>query len=754
MTKLLRFIIVLVTFFQVSAGFSQEGIPADKVVPIDKLGTYLTNEARTGFENGDPDNVKDLAKFFRVQFASRYFYDWNTVEERLEIYNTVYRPQSGHRSRALDHMGKYNDSTQWVLPFNYLNGDPVNAYALRHLARSHKMVDIAFLYFMDSRDPKYIRYFTNQMRSLNAALELGEYEKIEDGNGVYEVFRSGYRILNWLRIHNMFLGEEAYSDEDQLLTIATMLQHAQHLYERNANFRSGNHQTRGMSALAMLGILFRDFQGAEDWYNLAMQRLEEHLDKEINDDGFQFERSVHYHISDIGNYFYVYQLAKINGIKVSETWEARLKSLFTTLTKIAYPDKTAPVLQDDTDRPWAEYNEIGKVMSLGYLLFDNPEFGYFAEATVEPNMYWFISAEQFESLANIKASKPQYRSLSFDDTGYYIMRQGWNLKNRMLVITAGLDDKKPDHQHGDMLGLQAYANGHVLLPNYQVRYSLPDYEFFKNSMVKNVALVDDMMQGRKYRGNKGGSGFGKFGYLPNPKTILWNPKKGREWYIGSHDGFEEAGVSYSRQVFSVDNDFWIIKDNFNAESGHDFKQVWQGHYSVDANPDLIRSTFNDGSGLDIFQMVSPDKIEQDGTRGKGWTVITKEDQAHFSFITILYPFSNYTQSLEPGTKDFSIRGWILDNPGIDVKGENLRSISKEGKHYLFNCEEIKVSDQGFRFDKPVDLYFTENNGEVHLIEADVETVHATGKKKFIINNEIVKNSSLMKAGDILSVIKK
>ena len=102
--------------------------------------------------------------------------------------------------RALDHLGKFSDSTQWVLPFNYLNGDPVNAYALRHLARQHKMVDIALYYFDESKDPNLIRYFENQMQSLNVALEAGQYEKIEDGNGVYEAFRSGYRILNWLTL--------------------------------------------------------------------------------------------------------------------------------------------------------------------------------------------------------------------------------------------------------------------------------------------------------------------------------------------------------------------------------------------------------------------------------------------------------------------------------------------------------------------------------------------------------------------------
>ena len=129
-------------------------------------------------------------------------------------------------------------------------------------------------------------------------------------------------------------------------TIATLLQHGQHLYEHNAKFKAGNHQTRGMAALTMLSILLRDFEGTDLWYERGMQRLGEHLDKEINDDGFQFERSIHYHMSDINTYFFVYQLAKKSNLKLDNNWKEKLKTLFTTLAKVAYPDKSAPVLQD------------------------------------------------------------------------------------------------------------------------------------------------------------------------------------------------------------------------------------------------------------------------------------------------------------------------------------------------------------------------------------------------------------------------
>jgi len=731
-------------------------IMSNEIITSSDLKNYLKGEVKISLEASDKLDDATLAEYFRTKFSERYYYDWQTFEIRLNQYNKLYRRQSSHKSRAKDHMGKFADSTLWKLPFNYLNGDPVNAYALRHLARSHKMIDIAFQYFYDDKDPKYINYFTAQMRSLNVALERGAYEKIEDGNGVYEAFRAGYRVLNWLRVHNMFLGEDAYTDTDQLNTIATMLQHGQLLYESNDSFRSGNHQTRGMSSLATIAILLRDFEGTEQWYERAMTRLGEHMVKEINDDGFQFERSVHYHISDIDNYLYVYQLIQRSKIEVDEVWENKLNSLFETLAMIAYPNKTAPVLQDDTERPWAEKNDIGATMTLGYLLFENPEFGYFASKNVDSNIYWFLNSNQVAMLKKIEKSKPKYQSLKFDSTGYYIMREGWNKRDKMMIISAGLDDKKPDHQHGDMLGIQAMANGNVLLPNYQVRYSLPDYEFFKNSMVKNVALVDDEMQGKKYKGNKGGSGFGKFLNLPNPSVIRWQTDSEKEIFIGSHDGFENVGVKYSRQVIFVDDDYWLVKDNFTSIEKHDYKQVWQGHYSLDKEPELIRSSFPDGSGLDIYQLNGSDKIEQDGTRGKGWSVFVKENETNFSFITVLHPFSTFDKCLDISSEELAVKGWVSNVTSIDAKGNSIKSLSKGDNTYLFNVESLNHSGQLFEFSQPTDVFCTSKENEliIEVIGVEEVSVSSSGKKKYYHNNELKKKVSVLKPGDLLRTYNK
>lgn len=704
MYRMIRLSFILVLLISFNSKTWAQVIPDEKVLDIAELPDYLKAEKRSELaDNGQLTNI-GLANYFRESFSNGFFYDYKTFYDRLSIYQELYANEQDHKTRALDHLQKYSDDPEWKLPFQFQNGTSVDAYSYRHLARQHKMVDIALLYFNEGKDPKYIRYFVNQMQSLNNALEADAYETIEDGNGVYEVFRAGYRIFNWLWIHNMFLGEAAYSDEDQLHTIATLLQHGQHLYERNSQFRPGNHQTKGMSSLAVLSILLSDFAGTEQWYERAMLRLGEHLDKEINPDGFQFERSVHYHMSDINNYFFVYQLAKINDIEVDKNWEQKLRTLFTTLVKIAYPDKSAPVLQDDTEIPWGEKNDISGAMTLGYLLFEDPEFGYFASDQVDDRMYWYLSNDQVDNLNAIDQKRPNYGSLAFKDTHYYVMREGWKPADKMMIVSAGLDSEKPDHQHGDMLGIQAIANGQVILPNYQVRYSLKDFDLFKNSMVKNVALVDEVLQGREWTSNKGGSGFGKFKKLPNPKVITWESNATFDFFAGSHDGFEDSGVNYSRQVLYIKDAFWIVKDNFQSESSHEYKQVWQGHYTTELGPNLIRSSFPDASGSDILQLNAIDTFRTSGARGKSWTVLSKIDQQDFEFLTVIFPYKGYSKRIEETSKEITLKGWAVNDSPWETTGSNPTVLSKEAQHFGFGIQTMKMNDIRIQADSETDLY--------------------------------------------------
>ena len=140
--------ILLILFGFGGAVYAQQ-ISSEKIISVNKLSSYLKEDAKNELKN---NSVVSLASYFRGKYAERYFYNWQNFEDRFDKYNAIYpEKEKSHTERAKDHLAKFADSTNWKLPFNYQFGDPVNAYALRHLARQHKMVDIAYYYFYENK---------------------------------------------------------------------------------------------------------------------------------------------------------------------------------------------------------------------------------------------------------------------------------------------------------------------------------------------------------------------------------------------------------------------------------------------------------------------------------------------------------------------------------------------------------------------------------------------------------------------------
>ncbi len=319
-----------------------------------------------------------------------------------------------------------------------------------------------------------------------------------------------------------------------------------------------------------------------------------------------------------------------------------------------------------------------------------------------------------EQLTDIERQRPTYGSYAFEDTHYYVMRQGWDFDDKMMVISAGLDDEKPDHQHADMLGIQAIAYGQAVLPNYQVRYSLRDFDLFKNSMVKNVALVDTELQGKQWTSNKGGSGFGKFKELPNPKVIVWESNDDFDLFVGSHDGFENKEVNYTRQVIYMKDAFWIVKDNFDSETTHDYKQVWQGHYTTELGPNLIRSSFPDATGCDILQLNHADTVMTSGARGKNWTVVSKRAQKDFNFLTIIFPYKGYNNRIDETEVQVVFDDWQVNDSEWQTKGSHPTVMSNNDETLFFGITEVKLNDLTIQASAETDLYLVFKNNKLTI----------------------------------------
>ena len=116
-------IFLYITLFFITNKALSQAIPSDRFLDINELQYVQKDGVRDEFKNDIKITSKNLAAYFRKAFSERYFYDYHNFHDRLKHYNQIFENQENHKSRALDHLAKHNDSTQWILPFNYLNGE-------------------------------------------------------------------------------------------------------------------------------------------------------------------------------------------------------------------------------------------------------------------------------------------------------------------------------------------------------------------------------------------------------------------------------------------------------------------------------------------------------------------------------------------------------------------------------------------------------------------------------------------------------
>jgi hypothetical protein len=147
-----------------------------------------------------------------------------------------------------------------------------------------------------------------------------------------------------------------------------------------------------------------------------------------------------------------------------------------------------------------------------------------------------------------------------------------------------------------------------------------------------------------------------------------------------------------------------VKDNFKSDQPHNYKQVWQGHYSFEEAPNLIRSTFDDASGLDIYQIRKTDIVESSGKRGKQWSVVSKNNQKDFNFITILYPYKGYDNRIDEDSDKPKFKDWELNNSDWKMEGVKPVSLSKENKSLFFSVSKLELNTMIISFSEVSDMF--------------------------------------------------
>lgn len=618
-------------------------VPRDRLVTDDELFSLLDLEqvdnqhVREALQEQDTIRaLEELANYFQNRSNVNYFFGHTEIVERIDKFASLYPEETEKIQNSADKfIQTFGPNVDWQIPGSDLQGRAHTPNTIRELSRQREANDIVITGFL-MNDPSYWDMIKRHIQDFATDFEAG---KTQTGpNHIFERFYAGLRARKWLGTHHFLLATPDYGWQEQILMIRLFMLHAAQLYDSGKEFNWGNHQLVGLTGAFEITTMFPEFPVMQEWNARVLDVIMEHLEREIEKDGFQFERASHYHKRDIFNYVRVFRMAQINNVELPGLFHERFKKMFDAIVHLAMPSGSLPIMHDVTSGHENMENLVVNEMSLGALLYEEPEYKFFAAEKLPPMYYWLFDEENIARYDRIESRVPSVGSIELLNSKFYIMRSGWSDEDLYLQIDAGLAQHKPDHTHGQILGVVGYAHGEQFLPNYPVSYRERSYMTMKNSLVKSVALADNILQGQDWVANKARTGFGIFAHLPEPSGQTWISGEHFDYFSGSHDGFESAGVDYQRSIFFFKPGYWIFVDEFHGTGIHSYQQIWQGDYTIDTATNSVIQKIGNSSLMvrqaDPTHMHITNRVNY----GLGSVQFEKKGVTDHRFSTLVYPY--------------------------------------------------------------------------------------------------------------------
>ena len=695
---LLLFIIIFLT---ASVSYSQEieksadSIPRDRLVTDSEL-LKLIDSSQINFKKDNEDTINQLADYFINRNNVKYFFDKNSFKEELEEFRKEYPEEvEAICKRSKEYIDTYGKNLDWKIPGKDLFGRESTPNTIRYISRFPRASENV-LCAIYTKNKEAIEILTAQLKDFIDDYETGNTEI--GGNDVFERFYAGHRTRNLLFAYQMMLYSNNLTQDNVIYFLKVFLLHGARLIDDCKEFHYGNHQLHGLAGLYEMTTMFPEFPVMKLWNEMALKIILLHAEREINDDGFQFERASHYFKLDIMNYFRIYKIAKINDKNIPELLERKFHKMFDAIVNLALPTKALPVLQDaqaiySPQNDSLENNNAAELsdpkesffLSIGASVFNDKVYKYFASEKLYPELFWFFNKNERMNFYSLKAESPSVGSISLEESKYFVMRSGWDINDLYMVIDGGLAKYKPDHTHGGILGVMAYGFGEALLPTYRVHYSDLSYQYLKNSLVKNVALADKILQGQNWIDNNARTGFGIWEKLPNPSVNEWISAKYYDFFSGSHNAFDTLNVLYNRSIIFIKPNCWLFIDQFNSDGIHSYQQIWQGEFSLLKNINgILKNNIN--SKLYVIQSDNTNlKIEPYSKYGINSILFEKQSVSDYSFNTLIYPNSNDDNDI-PSIREYNNRDYKLININ---KGDDRTSLYFK-KNEKINLPELKT----------------------------------------------------------------
>ncbi len=334
------------------------------------------------------------------------------------------------------------------------NANPEFVYTLN---RQDFWGDLAQAYVLTA-NPKYVNEMASQLASWSKQNPALADPNKGSGAG-WQPLSVGIRADSWTWSYQMVLGSAGWTASANTLFLYKLYQHGDFLRRVKPYALNSNRALFEAQGLLQIAHLVPEFSKSADWKQYSRKLLFSAMDAQLNPDGGHAESSPGYAGSVISSLLEMYWLDRKKGEKSAWTKPrvTKLQNAAKTHVQLLSPDGRLPALSD-TYR-----STIGPFWDRPRIILSNTTD--FPAAKPRLRDVWLFGTATTGTLlgAPVSPALPNRgNTYSMPQSGYHVMRSGWDFDARQITFDAGPTGGEA-HGHLDLLNFELFGYGKPLI---------------------------------------------------------------------------------------------------------------------------------------------------------------------------------------------------------------------------------------------------------------------------------------------------
>ncbi len=503
----------------------------------------------------------------------------------------------------------YGDTINWQ---NW----PVKDNEVRwQLHRMYWWIPMGQMYWATG-DEKYAKEWVYQMQDWIKDNPRGLSE--ENDRFAWRPLEVSRRVQDQTNMFVYFINSPSFTPEFLVQFLLNYSKHAESVRERYSD--KGNHLLFEAQRMIYAGAFFPEFKNAELWRKEGVDILNKEIEKQVYDDGLQYELSLNYHVASVNIFLKALYMAQLCGMdnEFPQSYKDIVENMIMAIINVSYPDYSFPIFSDAK-------LETKAMMLKNYkkwlLVFPNNEV-----------LKYYASEGK-------KGQEPNYLSKGLTTSGFYAFRNGWSEDATVMILKAS----PPAfwHSQPDNGTFELWVKGRNFMPDAGAYVYAGNAEIMKMRNWYRQSRVHQTLTLNNENINV------------DAKLIRWEASPNEDVLVYVNPSYEN--LEHKRSVYFVNKKYFVIIDQAVGEATGNIDlhyQLVEGACKVNQKENWMSTDFADGNNLFVqcFSNKPISMIEEEGKVSYSYRNEverpaysfrqSKSDGETVRYITVVYPFQN------------------------------------------------------------------------------------------------------------------